>query len=614
MAHKTPIQHQREQLNHVFRRRALCLLALFTLLILILAARLLQLQWSEYARYSTLSRHNQLTLIPLAPARGLITDRHGVRLAINMPTSTLSLMPNRRGKLSQTINALNTIIPISTHEKNHFFSSLSQYRHFQPVPLKHSLTENEVALFYTNEFKYPGALIQTQLKRYYPTHDAMGPIIGYTGKMNTRDQSTVNMEEYQAESIIGKTGVEKEYENILHGKSGANIAQTNANAHIVALITHHPAVGGRNLMLTIDAPLQETAHNLLKHSEGSIVMLDPRNGEILALARGPSFDDNAFINGISQKNYNTLLKDPDHPLFNRTLRGRYAPGSTIKPFYALMALSAGDVSPEFTLYDAGSFQVPGTKHVYHDWKRSGFGWINVTKAIEVSSDVYFYELAYKLGIDKMSTILDDFGFGRIVNIDLPHELSGILPTPDWKRRAFGNSWYTGDTIEAGIGQGFFSVTPLQLAYATGILAMKGRKFQPHIVKMIQDTNGTMRPVGIIELPPIQGLTTSAWHVVSNAMQLVIDGRHGTATHFGPHPGFTVAGKTGTAQLYGRSRDEENTRRNLPKRLRNNHLFIAFAPVNHPTIAIAVVLEHQPMPDKIAGILLRAYFKHKHTRK
>ena len=608
MDSKTPIQHQREAQSRLFRNRCLWLVGFFTVIILALGVRLVQMQWANQAHYRTLSENNLLTYIPIPPSRGLITDRNGTWLAINKPTHTLALMPNRRQELVKTIKKLQTIIPISEREKKAFFKSLYQYRHYQPIPLKTKLTDREVALFYTDQYRLPGTLIETQLIRDYPEGSTVGPLLGYVGKINNRDKARIHFADYQAQPIIGKTGLEYQYENILHGEAGADMAQTNANGHIMQLLKHKAGHAGNNLQLTLDLRLQKKAQSLLKDQEGAIVMLDPRNGEIQAMVSGPTFDNNLFSGGISQHNYDQLLNDERHPLFNRALRGRFAPGSTIKPFYALMALNDGFVSKTYSFYDKGRFQVPGTKHVFHDWHASGHGWVNISKAIEVSCDVFFYKLANAMGIKRLNDSLFDFGFGEKTDIDLPHELSGILPTPEWKRGNTGKNWYTGDTIETGIGQGFFSATPLQLASATGALAMRGKHYKPHLLRAQIQPDGSVIKKPIEELAPTSPIKKDAWNTVVSAMRTVIDGRLGTAVRFGPHRHFTVAGKTGTAQVYGHTRDEERAQRNLPKKLRNNHLFIAFAPATNPTIAIAVIVEHSANADKKAGILLREYFR------
>ena len=619
MAAKTPIHHQREQQNRRFHLRCIYLVVFFALFITALGIRLIQMQWANHTHYASLSKNNLVSYIPIAPTRGLIRDRNGVLLAINKPSSTLALMPNRKRNLKKTIHKIRTYIPISKKEERNFFRSLGQYRHYQPIPLKHRLTEKEIALFYTNIFKLPGCLIETQLFREYPTHSTMGALLGYVGRINNRDKQRIHYEDYQAQPVIGKTGLEQEYENILHGASGADVAETNANGHIIHLLEHHAATGGKNLTLTIDLRLQKKAEELLAGIEGSIVMLDPRSGEILAMANAPTFDNNLFSGGITQTDYNKLLNNPYHPLFNRALRGRFAPGSTIKPFYALTALESELITAHTRIFDRdGTFQIPGTKHIYHDWtwfiRRGGHGWVDVKKALQTSCDIFFYKLANKMGIRKMDEALFNFGFGQKTNIDLPHELSGIVPTPEWKRQNFGRNWYTGDTVEAGIGQGYFSVTPLQLASSVGMLAMKGRHFRPHLLKTITDSKDVSTLIETQELPPVSLSSERAWNTMVKGMQSVIDGRQGTAVHFGPHPNFTVAGKTGTAQVYGHARDEEGTRKNIPKKLRNNHLFVAFAPVKNPTVAIAVILEHEAKADRRAGIMLREYFKLQQRKK
>lgn len=613
MAAKNPIHHQRERQNRTFRQRLIVLMIFFTVFIASLGIRLIQLQMKEHSHYSSLSQNNVLSYLPIAPTRGLIADRNGELVAINKPSSTLALMPNHRDQLKATIEKIRTYIPISEEEERIFFRSLGQYRHYQPIPLKERLTEAEVARFYTNQFNLPGALIENELLREYPTHTTMAALLGYVGRINSREKALINFDNYQAQPVIGKAGIESQYEALLHGESGAEVAETNANGRIMHLMKENKAIGGDNLTLTIDLRLQRKAEELLQDIEGSIVMLNPKNGEILVMMSAPTFDNSLFSGGITQADYDQLLNNPYHPLFNRALRGRFSPGSTIKPFYSLAALNEGVITPNTYVHDKnGTFQLPGVDHVYHDWtwflNRGGHGWVDIKKALETSCDIFFYDLANKMGIRKMNAVLSDYGFGQETGVDLPDEIAGIDPSPEWKRANFGRNWYTGDTIEAGIGQGYVSVTPLQLASSVGMLALKGQHFRPHLLKAITHANGEVTAEEVIELPSAKTPDITAWNTVVKGMELVIDGSEGTAVHFGPHPNFSVAGKTGTAQVYGHTRDEETTRKNIPKKLRNNHLFIAFAPIEDPTIAIAVVLEHEENPDKKAGILLREYFR------
>lgn len=603
-----PIQRNKLNLEHRFAKRVLLLVACMVLLSLILLGRLFFLQVIKHDNYTVQSHNNLLNIVPNAPNRGLIMDRFGHLLAKNVPSYTLSLMAAKKSLLKQRISELRYIVPISDREEARFFKLRPHYRPYQPIPLKARLTNEELARFSVNQYRLPGTYIDTQMQRNYPDGDITGQLLGYVGRINNHETSLVNMANYSAQPIIGKAGVEKYYEGLLHGQSGHRSFEINAKGQVMRSLTSKAATRGANLTLTIDTKLQRLAQKILGKEFGAIVMLDPNNGDILAAASQPTYDNNLFSGGISHANYETLLHTDGHPLYNRILQGRFAPGSTVKPFIALSALDTHTITPQDSVFDPGHFRVKGTKHVYHDWKLTGHGWVNLTKAIKVSCDVYFYQLAEKMGILHLYQALDEFGFGKKSGVDLPGELSGLLPSPDWKKTAHNTPWYTGDTIETGIGQGFFLITPLQLASSVATIATRGKRVVPHVLKSYTTADGVTHAFKPKTRPPVTLSDPHHWDTVIHAMSLVIDGRHGSGHYFGKHPGFRVAGKTGTAQVYGHRRDEDRTRRDLPKKLRNNHLFIAFAPIKHPRVVVVVVIEHNAWADKKAGQLLRAYFK------
>lgn len=588
----------------ISKSRILGALLIGLLCCVVVVTRLFYLQQVEHRFYATLSTKNLLNVMPLKPARGLIFDRNGVLLAKNIATYALSLIPEKITNLPQTIDKLKAIIAISEDDIDTFNRHRHQYRAFDSVPLKIGLSEEEMYRFYVNQHQFSGVIIEAKAERYYPLGDTTSEILGYVGIINSKELSS--SKNYAATDNIGKTGIERYYENLLRGKSGIQEAEINASGHIVRNLTQTPPIAGKNLYLTIDSELQQKAHELLGDERGSVVAIKPDSGEVLALVSHPSFDPNLFIGGISRKNYQMLLNSPNHPLYNRAIAGQFAAGSTLKPFIALASLDDGIITTKSQIYDRGTFQLPNTEHIYHDWTRYGHGWVNVSKAIEVSCDTFFYSLAEQLGIKKLDDMLAQFGFGEKTMIDLPGEKSGLVPSPAWKRKARGTSWYTGDTIETAIGQGFFLVTPLQLASATASLANRGQHFQPHLMLKTLDENhhSEFQTPQLLEPPHVT--QQWPWKVVIDAMQQVVDGRHGTGIFFGKNRGYTAAGKTGTAQIYGHSRDEYRSRMDIPKQLRNNHLFIAFAPVEHPQIALAVVVEHGYYADKIAGKLIQFY--------
>ena len=577
-----------------------------------LIGHLIYLQIKSHHFYFTLSQDNLLNIIPIQPNRGLIFDRNGVLLAKDIPAYTLVIIPHDTKHLNQIIKRLTKILPISKEEVKQFYHILYQYRPYQPVPIKYKLTNEEVARFYVNSYQFPTVHIETQMIRYYPLADITSDVLGYVGRINPHELHQVGAECYTTDDVIGKTGIEKYYEKQLHGKMGAEEAEIDASGRAVRILKKIFPVPGDTIYLTIDSKLQAEAKKVLGNESGAIVIMQPDTAQILALVTNPSFNSNHFVSGLSQEEYQKLLNSPEHPLYNRAIRGQFASGSTVKPFLALIGLDEGIITPQHQIYDPGWFQLPNTHHIYHDWRVGGHGWVNLRRAIAVSCDVYFYNLAVSLGIERMDAILHRFGFGYLTGIDLPEEVPGLVPSPHWKMGIKEYPWYTGDTIEMGIGQGFFLVTPLQLAQAVSILAERGKRYRSSLLLKIIMPNGNKKVQSPIIEPPVILKNPLNWDIVIHAMQDVVDKPWGSAEFFGKHPGFSVAAKTGTAQVYGHQRDEDKSRTNIPKRLRNNHLFIAFAPVEHPQISVTVVVEHSAMADKITGKIMNYYFKHPET--
>jgi len=599
--------HQGESL--LFKKRSLITLVSVLIFASLLILRLIYLQVIAHTVYSTLSRQNILAILPIEPNRGLIYDRNGILIAKNIPVFNLDIIPERTEHLGKLIQALKKIIPISDSDLQNFQRSLTQHRYYDAVPLKINLNENELAAFYVNHYRFPSVIVKTQMLRYYPLGNQLSDVLGYVGRINSKEINSVNRVNYSASNYIGKVGIEKYYEHLLHGTVGVQKVEINANGSVVRNIKRNRPTPGNNLYLTIDSRLQAYAEKALGNNRGAIVAIQPSTGQILALVTTPSFDPNLLLKGISRHEYEKLVHSPDHPLFNRTIRGQYAPGSTIKPFIAIAGLENQVITTESKINDPGWFRLPKTKHIYHDWKHSGHGWVNITKAIIVSCDTFFYQLSAHLGIHAINSMLTHFGFGKNTQVDMPEELSGLVPSPDWKQQNSGNPWYTGDTVLTGIGQGFLLVTPLQLAEATAILAEHGARYQPHLLFKYETPDHTIKIVPTIEKPPITLLHPKTWDTLISAMQGVISSPYGTANGFGHKAHYLVAAKTGTAQVYGKQRDEEHIRMNIPKKLRNNHLFISFAPVNRPEIALAVVVEHAAWSDRIAREVMDFYFQH-----
>jgi penicillin-binding protein 2 len=590
--------------SRLFSNRCYAIFAIILLFFLAILTRLVFLQIVNNKIYESLSVHNLLKIVPIEPTRGLIYDRNGVLLAKNIPVFSLDIIPGEVANVKTTIDQLSKIVSISPSDRHAFNYAISRHRRYEPVPLKYKLSEKEMDVFYLNQYRFPGVIIQANMLRQYPLGNTLSNVLGYVGRINSQELKEVDPINYRPSDYIGKTGIERFDEKQLHGYVGSALAESNAAGQVIKNLKNIPPTPGKNLYLTIDSKLQAYAIKALGNNNGALVAIQPSTGQILALVTKPTYNPNPFVMGISSKAYRKIMSNPNHPMYDRAIRGLYSPGSTIKPFQSLAGLNYSVITPQYTIYDPGWYRVPHTKHVFHDDLWSGHGHVDLHKAIKVSCDTYFYNLAVKLGIRHIDAFLSQFGFGQLTNLEMPDELPGVLPTPAWKRANKGNPWYTGDTVNIGIGQGMLLVTPIQLASAISIIAERGKHFQPHLTLKWQGENNKFSTQPPTLLNTIKLNNFSYWHTVISGMQAVIDG--GTARRFGPHKGFTVAGKTGTAQVYGVYRDEETVDWKRPKRLRNNHLFIDFAPVHQPKIVIAVVIEHASYADAIAGNVTRFY--------
>lgn len=586
--------------THLFRRRIIVALFLIFSLTLVLLARLFYLQIFQYNLYTTMSKQNEIVLSPIVPRRGLIFDRNGMLLAKNTPVYSLMLTPYEVKDIQETLSEITKIVPLSDNDLQQFYKQLKQRRRFDQIPLKLKLSDEEVARFAVNRYRFPGVVIKAELIRNYPLGNAFAQVLGYVSRINDQDLSQIDPTNYAGTNFIGKIGIEKYYESQLHGNVGYEKTESDVSGQTVRTLQRTEPIQGDNIYLTIDTGLQIAAEEALGDQRGAVVAIDPNTGEILALASQPSYDPNLFVTGISQKDYTTLQNDPNHPLYNRALRGLYAPGSTIKPFVAIGGLNDGATTPSFEIFDPGWYTLPHTEHVFHDWKANGHGWVNLTSAIIQSCDTYFFDLAHKLGVQQLNQTFYQFGFGKVTGVDLGEELSGNVPTPQWKLEYSGKSWYPGDTVQSGIGQGFLQATPLQLAAATAALAEHGSRYQPHLLLKMQLPDNSFISQGPIALPSITLNNPKYWNIVINAMQGVIT--QGTAFRFGKTP-YTVAAKTGTAQLISMEKSEN---RLIPVRLRDNSLFIAFAPVQHPQIAVSVIVENAETATTVARKVIDYY--------
>lgn len=588
----------------LFRSRAIAAGLIVLFLLSIIAVRLFYLQISNHEHLTQLAQENYQKRIPIPPVRGQIYDRNGIVLADNKIEYVLEVVRDIAKDMDKNIAVLQQLIPISTKEVNKFKQQLRVNSRFQPVILRSALTEEEIAIFSVNQYRFPGFAVNIRTERVYPLGSVASHVIGYVGRIDTRDLERLGKNEYKGSTHVGKTGIERFYEDRLHGKAGFKKVEMDAHSEPQRTLAEESPISGEDLFLSIDLELQIKAEQLLEGKRGAIVAMDPRNGEVLAMASVPMFDSNLFVNGISYKNYNALRDDMDRPLFNRALQGAYPPGSTIKPVAGLVGLDEGVVTNKRSVYGKGFFQIPGTRRHYRCWKKTGHGHVSLNRAIYQSCDVYFYDLAYRMGIDRYSKAMSKFGFGKKTGIDLPHERSGLMPTPEWKLRRHKTNWYPGDTVNVGIGQGYWTASPLQLAHATATVAMRGQRMMPHVLRAVRvSRNLPEKRVSPIALPSVSA-RQSQWDAVVQGMVNVVHGPMGTARGSGAGAKYRYAGKTGTAQVFGIAQNKTYNASKLAKRLHDHSLFVAFAPLSNPRIALSVIVENGGSGSAVAAPLAR----------
>jgi penicillin-binding protein 2 len=585
--------------TRLFRSRVWSALAITGALFLILAARMFYLQVLQHTQYQTLSEKNRVTILPIAPNRGLIFDRNGVILADNQPSFSLNIIPEQTENLKATLDEIDALIGLSDEQRKRFDREKTRRRRFEGVPLVLNMTEEQSATIQVNKYRLPGVNVVGDLVRQYPQTSTFAHIIGYVGRINDQDLLNIDPAEYSASLYLGKTGIEKFYEKELHGTTGYQHIETDVRGRVVRILDTIEPIPGQNLYLTIDSELQKKIEEVMGETRGAVVAVDPSNGDILALVSNPSFDPNLFVTGIDHETYKNLSQDIDQRLFNRALRGQYPPASTVKPMFALQALETNTVNTSFAIHDPGYFSLPGQSHQYRDWVKGGHGSVNVYRAIVVSCDTFFYTVAWKMGIRKLADILHQFGFGSKTNVDISGEIGGLVATPEWKRAKYNQAWYPGETVITGIGQGYTLATPLQLAQMASILANAGPRFQMHVVNARELYNGEfVEQTGEALTPVYPG--SKHWELVRNAMQDVTRG--GTASYLSSAP-YPIAGKTGTAQVFSLPQGAKYNHADVEEHLRDHTLFIGYAPADNPKIAIAIVAEN----EKGAGRKARALF-------
>jgi penicillin-binding protein 2 len=576
----------------------------------ILVFRLAYLQISQYKRFQTLSLKNQMSIIPIEPTRGIIVDRNGVLLAENVAVYALEITPERVKNLKLTLSQLQEMIPsISEDDIEQFYRLKKQNRAFTPLPLKIKLSEEEVARFAVNQYRFPGVNISAQLMRHYPLGEISAHIIGHVGRINMQELQQLDSANYRATNFVGKSGIERYYEDSLHGQVGYKEVETDVSGRVLRTLSKENPKSGKKLVLSIDARIQTAAHEAMKQHRGAVVMVDVNNGEILAMVSAPSFDPNLFVSGISSQDYKKLIYAKSKPMYNRAILGLYAPASTLKPFIALAGLENNAIKPSTSIYDPGSFKLANSSHIYRDWKKYGHGMVNLKRAITISCDTYFYRLGNVLGISMIEDMLTKFGYGQSTQVDMPGEASGVVPSAAWKKQKKGLAWYPGDTLITAIGQGFMLATPLQLAQATAAIGMHGKRFRPHFLKEVIDgDNNKYQKKQRIEEYPVHLSNNEYWDIMADAMKNVILSREGTGFRFGRTNSYDVAAKTGTAQVYSGKLYEKVKYQDIPELLRDNSLFIAYAPIKNPKIAIAVIIENDYIAPNIARKVMDAYFE------
>ena len=574
-------------------------------LTLVLVGWLVHLQIYQHQHFTTLSENNRVKIVPIAPTRGLIFDRHGEILAQNLPTYSLEVVPEVVEDVDALIAELRGIVEITDADEEAFLAALARKRRFEKVPLRLRLEDREVARFAVNRHRFPGVDIGARLTRNYPFGELGVHLVGYVGRIDKHELDRIDYANYRGTSHIGKTGVEASYEEWLHGKVGYQRVETNAQGRILRVLERHDPVAGRNLFLTMDAKLQRTAEAALGEENGAIVALDPVTGAVLAMASTPGFDPNLFASGIDLKTYRSLQHSPARPLFNRAINGQYPPGSTIKPFVGLAGLERGIGHARGESWCPGWFVLPGGKRRYRCWKKYGHGRLGLHDAIVQSCDVYFYELALALGIDRMHEYLSSLGFGERTGIELGGESRGLMPSRTWKRSARGQSWFPGETAITGIGQSYMLATPLQLASVTAAIAMQGTRLRPRVVgRTVDPASGDIEEIEPEVIATIESLDVLNWERIVEAMTGVVHGPRGTANQISDDLSYGLAGKTGTAQVFGMGQNEKYDAKKLDKKLHDHGLFIAFAPVAQPRIAVAVVVENGGSGSSAAAPLAR----------
>ena len=590
-----------EKDSRLIRTRAVVGAVFVLLLTSVLLARMYYLQVVQFEHHTTLAENNRIHVQPIPPSRGLIYDRNGVIIADNRPSFSLTLTRERAGDWPKILDEIVAVLELGPDDRALFEKRVRQGRRpFEPVPVLFELSEEQIARIAINQFRLPGVEVAAQLVRHYPLGEHFAHSVGYVGRINEKELKSLDPVAYSGTHHIGKTGIERFYENELHGEVGYEEVETNARGRVLRVLKRTDPIPGKDLVLSLDVRLQEAAEKALAGRRGAVVAIQPQTGEVLAMVSQPSFDPNPFVTGIGFKAYADLRDSIDRPLYNRVLRGLYPPGSTIKPMVAVAGLDAGVVTPQTRVFDPGFYQLPNHSHKYRNWNRTGDGWVDMDLAIARSNDTYFYSLAHKMGVDRMHDYMSRFGLGQRVALDMFEETGGLMPSREWKRARLRQPWYPGETLILGIGQGYMQTTPLQLAQATVLMATRGKWIRPHLAKRIGDelVLNTNAPPDIVLRDP------KFWEYGIKGMESVMHGERGTARKVGDQSLYRIAGKSGTAQVVAIKQGEKYDRNKVAERHRDHALFVAFAPAENPQIAVSVMVENGESGSGVAAPVVK----------
>lgn len=602
MMHDTAFtDHAREQ--RIFAGRLFVTAVVTAVMAIIIMARYVDLQINRHQNFATHSDNNRVHVRPAPPSRGLIYDRNGELLADNRPTYSLTIVRERSESLDSLLANVTELIDISDEDIKRFRKRLKRRKPFEQTPLKYNLTEEERGILAVNGFRLQGAEITARLTRFYPNHELFAHVIGYVGRINERESQNIDAIAYSGTDSIGKIGIEKYYEKQLLGTVGSENVETNARGRVMRILNSVNAIPGDSLTLHLDSRLQQVAYDAFAGERGALVAIDVKTGGILSIVSAPSYDPNLFVSGISQKNYNQLINSPDRPMFDRAIRGQYPPGSTVKPLFGLIGLHNDTITMDYTINDPGYFFMEGIERPWrdHNSKRGGHGTgVDLAEAIIESCDVYFYKMSVKTGIDLLSSYGEIFGLGNTTGIDLPGERPGIMPSRNWKQQARQQVWFNGDTINVSIGQGFMLATPLQLAVMSARIASRGKMIKPTLVQSI---NSTPVATQVSDIPDLE-INSDYWDYIHKAMRDVVHSPKGTAKGISAGLDYEIAGKTGTAQVISIDAEDEYDSSKIDKSKWDHALFVAFAPMDDPQIAIGLIVENGEHGSSAAAPIAR----------